>query len=54
MISAEQLAKAKSLGFSDRQLAHLTGQTEDEVRALRKELGLDAELSPRGYLRRRI
>ncbi len=34
------LAKAKSLGFSDRQIAHLTGQTEDEVRALRKKLGL--------------
>src|SRR5579859_5374898 len=35
-----QLAKAKSLGFSDRQIAHLTGSTEDEVRALRKKLGL--------------
>jgi carbamoyl-phosphate synthase large subunit len=34
------LAKAKSLGFSDRQIAHLTRQTEDEVRALRKKLGL--------------
>jgi carbamoyl-phosphate synthase large subunit len=39
-LNAEQLAKAKSLGFSDRQIAHLTGQTEDEVRALRKKLGL--------------
>ncbi len=39
-MNAEQLAKAKSLGFSDRQIAHLTGQTEDEVRALRRELGL--------------
>ena len=37
---AEQLAKAKSLGFSDRQIAHLTGATEDKVRALRKTLGL--------------
>ena len=36
----EQLAKAKSLGFSDRQIAHLTGQTEDAVRATRKHLGL--------------
>jgi carbamoyl-phosphate synthase large subunit len=36
----EQLAKAKSLGFSDRQIANLTGSTEDEIRARRKELGL--------------
>ncbi len=34
------LAKAKSFGFSDRQIAHLTGQTEDEIRAKRKKLGL--------------
>src|SRR5881296_1928173 len=34
------LTKAKSLGFSDRQIAHLTGRTEDEVRAERKRLGL--------------
>jgi len=34
------LAKAKSLGFSDRQIAHLTGQTEDAVRVQRKESGL--------------
>ena len=39
-MTAEQLAKAKSLGFSDRQIAHLTGRTEDEVRAERKRLGL--------------
>ena len=39
-MNREQLTKAKSLGFSDRQIAHLTGQTEDEVRALRKQLGL--------------
>ena len=39
-MNAEQLARAKSLGFSDRQIAHLTGRTEDQVRALRKELGL--------------
>jgi carbamoyl-phosphate synthase large subunit len=39
-VNAEQLAKAKSLGFSDRQIAHLTGRTEDEVRAERKKLGL--------------
>jgi len=36
----DTLIKAKGLGFSDRQIAHLTGQTEDEVRALRKKLGL--------------
>jgi carbamoyl-phosphate synthase large subunit len=34
------LAKAKSFGFSDRQIAHLTGQTEDAVRAERERLGL--------------
>ena len=39
-MNAELLAKAKSLGFSDRQIAHLTRQTEDEVRALRNKLGL--------------
>ncbi len=39
-MNAELFAKAKSLGFSDRQIAHLTGQTEDEIRAARKQLGL--------------
>jgi len=39
-MNAEQLAKAKSLGFSDRQIAHLTGRSEDEIRAERKRLGL--------------
>jgi len=39
-MSPELLAKAKSLGFSDCQIAHLTGQTEDAVRAQRKRLGL--------------
>ncbi len=39
-LNAELLVKAKSLGFSDRQIAHLTRQTEDEVRALRKQIGL--------------
>jgi carbamoyl-phosphate synthase large subunit len=34
------LQKAKSMGFSDRQIATLVGSTEDEVRALRKKLGL--------------
>ena len=39
-MNAELLTKAKSLGFSDRQIAHLTGQTEDAVRAERKKIGL--------------
>src|SRR5437588_5828024 len=39
-MNPEQLARAKSLGFSDRQIAHLTGKSEDEVRAERKKLGL--------------
>src|SRR5688572_15753311 len=36
-MNSELLAKAKSLGFSDRQIAHLTGTTEDAVRAERKK-----------------
>ena len=39
-LNPELLAKAKGLGFSDRQIAHLTGFTEDKIRALRKKLGL--------------
>ncbi len=39
-LNAEKLAQAKSLGFSDRQIAHLTGSTEDAVRVERKRLGL--------------
>jgi carbamoyl-phosphate synthase large subunit len=39
-LNSEKLAQAKSLGFSDRQIAHLTGTTEDKIRALRKKLGL--------------
>src|ERR1700742_1583526 len=39
-MNADILAKAKSLGFSDRQIAHLTGKSEDDIRALRKNLGL--------------
>ncbi len=39
-MNSELLAKAKSLGFSDRQIAHLTGTTEDAVRAERKKTGL--------------
>src|SRR6266496_1598723 len=39
-MTAGQLTKAKSLGFSDRQLAYLTGTTGGAVRAERKQLGL--------------
>ena len=39
-MNLELLTKAKSLGFSDRQIAHLTGTTEDAVRAERKRIGL--------------
>jgi len=39
-MNAELLTRAKTLGFSDRQIAHLTKTTEDAVRARRKELGL--------------
>ena len=39
-MNKDLLAKAKSLGFSDRQIAHLTQRTESEVRAERNALGL--------------
>ena len=39
-MNRELLAKAKSLGFSDCQIAHLTGTTEDAIRAERKKTGL--------------
>ena len=39
-MNVELLTKAKSLGFSDRQIAHLTGTTEDAVRAERNKPGL--------------
>ena len=39
-MNAAQLARAKALGFSDPQIAHLTGRTEDEIRSERKRLGL--------------
>ena len=39
-MDVELLTKAKSYGFSDRQIANLTGTTEDAVRAERKKLGL--------------
>ena len=39
-LTPEKLTQAKSLGFSDRQIAHLTGTTEDVIRAERKRIGL--------------
>jgi carbamoyl-phosphate synthase large subunit len=39
-VSSELLLKAKQLGFSDRQIAFLTGQTEDQIRAERRRLNL--------------
>ncbi len=39
-MDVELLTKAKSLGFSDKQIAHLTGKSETEIRELRKENGL--------------
>ena len=39
-MNADLLAKAKSYGFSDRQIAYLTGQSEDAVRAERTRLNL--------------
>ena len=39
-LTPEKLAQAKSLGFSDRQIAHLTGTTEDAVRAGRNKFGI--------------
>ncbi len=39
-LTPSSLARAKRLGFSDLQLAHLTGKREEEVRAARDSLGL--------------
>jgi len=36
----ELLYEAKRMGFSDSYIAELTGQTEDEIRSLRKEYGI--------------
>ncbi len=41
-LPGQLLLRAKRFGFSDRQLAHLLGSTEGEVRARRKELGIEA------------
>ena len=39
-MNPELLAKSKAFGFSDRQIASLTGRTEDAVRAVRYQIGL--------------
>src|SRR3989475_5691628 len=39
-MNVELLTKAKSLGFSDRQIAYLTGQTEEAIRAERNRSGI--------------
>ena len=39
-LDAATMMAAKQLGFSDAQLAHLTGQREDTVRAVREVLGV--------------
>ncbi|MBN2823616.1 MAG: carbamoyl-phosphate synthase large subunit [Coriobacteriia bacterium] len=41
-MSAEDMRAAKRMGLSDIQIAHLTGSTEAEVRALRLNLGVKA------------
>jgi carbamoyl-phosphate synthase large subunit len=39
-LSSELIEKGKAFGFSDAYLAHLLGRNEDEIRALRKGLGI--------------
>ena len=40
-LTAERLMAAKQMGFSDAQIAYLTGQREDTVRAVREVLGVE-------------
>src|SRR5437879_8215542 len=40
LLTPEQFAKAKSLRFSERQIANLIGRTEEEIRAERAKIGL--------------
>jgi carbamoyl-phosphate synthase large subunit len=40
-LNRDFLRKSKQLGFSDQQIAHLTGTSEDDIRELRKKLGLE-------------
>ncbi|CAK7209848.1 carbamoyl-phosphate synthase (glutamine-hydrolyzing) cpa2 [Sporothrix bragantina] len=39
-LKRELVTKAKKRGFSDRQIAHCVGSTEDEVRAVRRQFGI--------------
>ena len=39
-LDAEHMLAAKQMGFSDAQIAHLTGQRDDTVRAVREVLGV--------------
>ncbi|CAK7223221.1 carbamoyl-phosphate synthase (glutamine-hydrolyzing) cpa2 [Sporothrix eucalyptigena] len=39
-LKRELLTKAKKRGFSDRQIGHALGSTEDEVRAVRRQFGI--------------
>ena len=39
-LSRAEMRRAKRLGFSDAQIAHLTGTTEDRVRRIREDLGV--------------
>ncbi|MFH1771648.1 MAG: carbamoyl-phosphate synthase large subunit [Candidatus Omnitrophota bacterium] len=41
-MSDESLLRAKQYGFSDKQIADLTGKDEEEIRRLRKEKGMEA------------
>ncbi|PIS29270.1 carbamoyl phosphate synthase large subunit [Candidatus Saganbacteria bacterium CG08_land_8_20_14_0_20_45_16] len=40
--SADKLYRAKQFGFSDKQIAVQTGKTEEEIRKIRKDLGVTA------------
>uniref|UniRef100_UPI0040577F31 carbamoyl-phosphate synthase large subunit n=1 Tax=Candidatus Electronema sp. TaxID=2698783 RepID=UPI0040577F31 len=40
LLDADFLFEVKQLGFSDAQLAHLTGTAEEDIRQLRKKLGI--------------
>lgn len=39
-LTVKQLTRAKEMGFSDRQIAYLTGSTEDAIRGLRRTHGI--------------
>jgi carbamoyl-phosphate synthase large subunit len=40
-LSKDLVKKSKTFGFSDVQLAHLSGTTDDDIRALRKGMGIN-------------